>query len=693
MRRFLSLAVVALGLSSATVVAGGEALPSYASIAPETGALVSNVPAAFTPDVLGSGYKVSAVTAVGTKEVIGGDFTGGIAPAGGSYSVQQNYIFAIDAASGAISTTFRPSLNGAVQALRVGPTVGSDPTVYVGGEFKRIDGTTDPYLALLDLNTGKLVRGFKAPTLNGAVNAIALRHSQLIVGGDFTTAGGKTADGIASLDPASGALTSYISFGVRGHHNWYRGCTSRQGAPCHEGEVGVKKLSVSPSGTRMVMIGNFTRAGGLARDQVAMVDLSRTAAKVDPDWATKLYTAKCYYWDFDSYVRSVAFSPDGSYFVIAATGGGGFPKPDSEGCDSAARFETASTGSSVSPRWVDYSGNDTVDAVAISNSAVYVGGHFRWLNNSNGSDYAAAGAVPRPGLAALDPVNGIPFSWDPGRQPRGIGVFAMSLTSAGLWIGSNTDYIGNRKYYRAKLAFFPTGGEILPGAAVPGLGNVYLGSSSGLADRQFNGSRVGSTTKVAVDPSVDWSIVHGGFMVNNDLYFLCAPANGAACDGNGDRGLFEVPFNGSSFGSVQWVEPFNDPSWEDVSTGSGGKTPDYVGVPAPLYAKASKVTGLCYRGGELYYTMSGSSQLYESAFEPENGIVGAQQPTTPFVVPSSISLSGTKGLFTSGGELYYVGSGGSLHKVSFNDKAITGRSTLVDSKNSWTARALFLGPS
>ena len=39
--------------------------------------------------------------------------------------------------------------------------------------------------------------------------------------------------------------------------------------------------------------------------------------------------------------------------------------------------------------------------------------------------------MPRPGLAALDPVTGRPFTWNPGRKPLGVAVFAVLATADG----------------------------------------------------------------------------------------------------------------------------------------------------------------------------------------------------------------------------------------------------------------------
>ena len=97
-------------------------------------------------------------------------------------------------------------------------------------------------------------------------------------------------------------------------------------------------------------------------------------------------------------------------------------------CDVSARFEFGSTGDDVQPTWIDYAGGDTLWGVEITEQAVYIGGHQRWLNNSDGSDFAGQGAVPRPGLAALDLKTGLPLKWNPGRLPRGAAVYEIYAT-------------------------------------------------------------------------------------------------------------------------------------------------------------------------------------------------------------------------------------------------------------------------
>jgi hypothetical protein len=130
-----------------------------------------------------------------------------------------------------------------------------------------------------------------------------------------------------------------------------------------------------------------------------MLNLTTSPVTVT-DWATTRYQQQCAKV-FDTYMRDVDISPDGSHFVVGTTGA----YRAGSLCDSAARWETGAGGAGQQPTWVDYTGGDTLYSVAVTGTAVYVGGHQRWMNNSFAGDRAGPGAVAREGIAALDPVN------------------------------------------------------------------------------------------------------------------------------------------------------------------------------------------------------------------------------------------------------------------------------------------------
>jgi hypothetical protein len=474
LRVLVATGMVALGLG---VVPAGQAVAGTQAAAGSQGAaagtvqptLVGTVPGTNTPNIADG--VTDAITQVGNKIIVGGTFTSVTAPGTTTNPVTRDYLFAFDATTGAIDTSFVPQLDsGPVEGL----APGAQPnTVYVAGSFNTVNGVKSKSVALISTNTGQLVSGWKPAVPNGVGWTVKLSGSHLFLGGLFTTVGGAAHAGLVSLDPSTGALQPYVTVQVSGHHNY----TGQPGQS--DAGVGVHRMDISPDGTKLIAVGNFKMVDGVTHDQIMLVDLGATTADVDPNWNTSGYTATCASGAYDTYMRDVAFAPDGSYFTVAATGGGTFDQ-NTDGtralCDTVTRWETSSSGSDVQPTWIDYTGNDSFESIATSGTAIYLGGHERWVNNSAGSDSPGEGSLPRPGLAAVNPVNGLPFSWNPGRNPRGAGAYALYVGPGGLYVGSDTTYIGNRQYYRGRVAFFPlAGGEdvtVPSPVALPA--NVYL---------------------------------------------------------------------------------------------------------------------------------------------------------------------------------------------------------------------------
>jgi hypothetical protein len=449
--RFAAIAVAAVAASAVTAF-----VPSVASAVMTAQSTVpSATPAKFTPDVKNG--EVDAIGQVGNTIILGGTFTSA-ANHGSTTALARKSILAFDATTGAISTTFLPVLNGSVSAIKPGP----GNSVYIAGNFSKVNNVAER-VALIDLTTGANVAGFKPPALSAATTSLVVSGGKLFVGGNFVTVAKKAQSGLVALNPTTGAVLTYVNLNVANHH----------GTGSAVGAIGLKTFDIDPAGTHLVAIGNFTSVtdgvATYARDQVFRMNLGATSATVDPTWSTQQYTAQCFNWAFDSYIRDVQFAPDGSYFVIVATGGSGTNTDGSRSlCDSASRWATTDSGASVTPTWVDYTGQDSLWSVAVTGTAIYVGGHQRWLNNSNGFDFAGAGAVPRPGLGALDPVNGVPLAWNPGRNPRGGGAWSLLATPLGLYVGSDTDYIGNFAIKHQKIAFFPLAGGAAPASTATG---------------------------------------------------------------------------------------------------------------------------------------------------------------------------------------------------------------------------------
>jgi PKD repeat protein len=663
-------------LGSGLLIAAAPA-PASAVMANQS-AVVNAKPAAYTPDV--NDGTIYAIGQSGSTVFIGGSFTS-VSPHGSSTTYADNNIAAFTAGTGNLVTSFAPAINGEVDAIAPGPT---SNTVYVGGKFTTVNGVKTK-LALLDATTGALVPGWKAPAFNGAVAAVTTSGGQLYVGGIFSTANGVARGGLATLNPTTGALTNNSLVSLTGHHNYGRLCNPST-ANCASAGIGVKSFDINPAGTRLIAIGNFTTVtdGGVAssRDQIALFDLDSTSVHLDPNWATSAFTAPCSSGAFDSYVRDVGFSPDGSYFAVVATGGSTF-NTNSDGtrgsCDTATRWDTAATGANVRPSWTDYTGNDTLLSVAITGTAIYAGGHERWLNNSQGSDNAKEGAVPRPGIVALDPINGMPLAWNPGRNPRGAGAYSLLATADGLYVGSDTDYVGNYLYHHKKIDFFPlAGGEHLASNAAGSVpGNVYL-LGSGTSASTARMTHWDGTTSAPSAPtsltSVDWSTARGAFQINNQVYY-----------GSTDGHFYQRSFDGTDFGPAVAIDPYDDPYWSNVGTGSKNTT--YRGVASNFYAEMSSLTSMFYSQGRVYYTLSGNSHMFYRYFEPDSGVMGADEFTTT----DGVNWSHTAGAFLSGSTLYTADSTTkNLLSVPFVNGQASGTPTVANSAIDWTSRGAFV---
>lgn len=662
--RLLSL-VASASLAAALVTVPGA---SPALAAPGHDRLVRTVPSWHTPQIADG--RVYAIADLGAKVVVGGSFTK-VASPGSSTLLDRKYLFAFDKATGKVDSGFRPTLDGEVRAL----VAGLSGSVFAGGSFKHVNGVARRGVVLVNTSTGARIPSFAPPSMNGHVrDLVAQGSNRLLIGGTFTAVGGKTRKGLASLNRSTGALTSFLTVALIEHHNW-----NGSGA---KGAVGAAKLALAPNGGRLVVIGNFRKANGLDRNQIVVIDTGGLAAVVS-GWQTDAFKPACSSRSFDSWVRDVAYSPDGSYFVVVTTGG---IHPGTL-CDTASRWSATASGAGRTPTWTAASGGDTFLSAAITEQAVYVGGHFRWLNNPTGRDSAQPGAVGRASIAALDPANGLPYTWNPGRNPRGYGVTELLATPGGLWLGYDTAYLGNYQYPRKRIGFFPlSGGAPVPPAHTAGLpGPVYLAAEGVERDvraRYYSGpGQVTRSQPLESSGGVDWREARGGFWVGDELFY-----------GMSDGQLRRRGFDGSSWGAVKLVDPYHDhdgvrPDWDGVSHGKGGT---YEGVAPDFYgAELATVTGTFYYAGRLYYTRTGLGGIYWRWFTPSSGAVGAQR----FTLVSSGFGDVAGGLFAVGGYLYVSRLDGALYRMRWAGGAPSGPQIKVSGPGMdglrWRARAIF----
>ncbi len=629
-----------------TALSGAQLAVSLPAQADTSDVIPSSNPIDITPRILDE--QARSIVQVGDRMVVGGNFTQ-IQNAGSSTVIDQPYVFAFDPVTGKIDTNFLPSLNGEVTTVLPHP---DGNKVWVAGAFSKANGDMHSRIVLLNLSTGQAVSSFAPPVISAEVTSMELVGGRLYIGGDFTTIGNEARTALATLDSGTGALTNAMNSTIAG--------TLQAG----KGVPSVKAFDVSPNGSRLVAIGNFAEVDGQERVQLAMWDTSGQTATLQ-NWATQRLGNTCNPV-FPTYVRGIDISPDGKFFVVVTTGS----YRSGQLCDTASRWEMKGSGTTRTPTWVTYTGGDTLTAVEVTGPMAYLGGHMRWLNNPYKGDAAGSGAWPTEGLAIVDTRNGLPFSWNPGRE-RGLGVFDFLPTESMLWAVSDTNTWAGE--FRQRLAGFPfADGFAIPPDEIGRLpGDVWqLGAVSGAGpdDQRISGFD-GTAVNAQVTESGDatWSSVTGAFAVDDTVY--AAWSNGT---------FTAQSFDGASFGTPQVVDLYaGDPS-----------TPGYANN---FVNDLASITGMFFDPGRarIYYTMQGSPALFWRSFTPESQVVGAARRTLPKA--GELSPKRVQGMFLTGGQLYFADrTTGALKRIEFGDNRLVGTAAVVNTAVDWRSNALLL---
>ncbi len=592
-RNAIRLATVgALVATLAVVGASTNSAPTASANALDQGRVVSSDPVDNTPYTLNG--QVNAIATIGDTVVVGGTFNA-VRNAGIPTDISRPYLYSYNRVTGRIDTAFAPRLDDAVDAMEISP---DGKAVVVGGKFRTVNGVTMRSLAKISLGDGRLVSGFDA-NVAGRIRDLDVAGGKVYIGGDIWSVRGQPRNRMAAVDVTTGAVDPTFTIGTtapRVSVDW------------------VSKIDVRPGGRELVIVGNFSEVDRVTRHQAAIIDLSGPTAQLAP-WTGPAFNDTCSS-SFWTYVRDVEYSPNGDYFAVATTGA---PRGLLI-CDSLSRWES-NGGPGSTATWIDWSGGDTLSAVAISDVAVYVGGHQRWLNNRRGSDNASSAAVSRAGIGAVDPLNGVPFSWNPGKD-RGIAVFDLHLSPDGLFVGSDTDFTAGE--YHPKLAQFPlAGGATVPiptPAALPA--RIYTSSGGALSGRGWNGTTFGPSS--TVDSTViDWTGVGDAFEEAGRLYYV---RNGR---------ISYRTFDGSALGTEVTI-----PSW----------------ISYPSLRAAG------WSNGSMYYVESGTNRLKANQLSLESGLVGSE--TQEFQTGAGgIDWRNVTGLDFVDGDMYFTMTDRNLRRM------------------------------
>jgi len=386
------------------------------------------------------------IEVVGNRAFVAGSFTSAVNRAGNDATVTQPGLMAFNLSTGLIDTTFRPTFGeGGVNAVEASP---NGQRLYVVGSFNTVNGVTMRKIASLNLTTGAPIAGFQANG-NSQANALAVTNTTVYAGGRFSTVNGRARVGLVAVDGATGEVDM-------GFDNQLSGGMGTNGA------LTVQQLKLTHDSSKLLVVHTARRIDGQDRYGVGLID---TASKELLPWHTKLWEDNLQYVGGIQRIYAGDIAPNDEWFVVSSGSGGDRPPIN----DTAIAFDIDG-GANMEPRWISRA-FDSIYSVAITERAVYIGGHFQWNESPTAPDpwpglddvgygtgqglaaYALGDAVVRRDhLGALNPADGKALEWYSGSQSFE-GNKAMEATSQGLLTGGDTLRQGGSAVGR--VAFFP----------------------------------------------------------------------------------------------------------------------------------------------------------------------------------------------------------------------------------------------
>jgi hypothetical protein len=351
----------------ALVLAAVTAVALSMTTAPPAGAIVSADPDDGTCETNG---RVNAVVYLGGTIYLGGSFTS-------VDGTTRNRLAACDAATGNL-LGWNPNANGVVRALAVSP---AGTRVYVGGDFTAVGGAARSRVAALSPSSGAAF-GW-SPYVNDSVKAVTTSNSgaTVYVGGDFSSAEGAGRRRLAAFNATSGKISSTFKPSVsNGTGNF----------------ATVLAMDVSPDGNTLYFSGDFALVNGHSR---------RNAAAVSTGIATLRAWSPASSGDI---AGDIIVSPSGRTVFVGGRATGGYVQAYGPTAGGSPVFNVGTNGD--------------VEALAIVSSTLYVGGHF-----------TTVGGASRGHLAALSGSGGL-LSWAP--SANGVfGAFDAAATSGRVAFG------------------------------------------------------------------------------------------------------------------------------------------------------------------------------------------------------------------------------------------------------------------
>jgi hypothetical protein len=458
--------------------------PGVASPALPT--LVTDLASTATPRVVGGQCytgvpdpsacrRVLALIGVGNWIYVGGIISD-VYDAGTNRTVSGFHnLFRFNATTHLLDTGFKPqlyrTLSSYVDAGVTGLAASPDgSTIYAAGSFTTVAsgpgaaGVTRRGVAAFNATSGAVLTQFNANVGAGGgsavVNDVDYVGNTLWLGGAFSRIGGSAQAALASVAPATGARTTAVADQFSGK------VTSTSGTK-------VARIAINPQQTRAAVIGNFAQVDGVTHKEVVLINIDATtgASMGASTWNAPTYLngSQTNCSQKDTWARGVDWDPTGTYFDIAASGGGGFDAFPGL-CDAFSRFYGADNNPNSVPLIVNFTGFDSLFAVCDTGDYAYTGGHNKNLNHSlyiNGKKVSSGGEEKHYGLGAISVNPNNPgygkavTSWNASTATgRGAGwaacltVTGGSSSGGGVYMGGDSINVNGDAAIK-RLAYFP----------------------------------------------------------------------------------------------------------------------------------------------------------------------------------------------------------------------------------------------
>jgi PKD repeat protein len=210
---------------------------------------------------------------LGDTVYVAGKFTAARPPgaAPGVNEVTRNNLLSYNINTGQL-TGWAPSLNAQAMVITASP---DGSTIYVGGDFTSVNGVARNRIAAFSTATGALVTTF-APSVSSQVRAIAATSSAVYFGGNFASVNGNARNRLAAVSASNGALLPWAPQPGDGP-------TDQNAAPAPTNNTtlthDVMAMVATLGGSQIVVAGRFDTLNGGDATGVGALDATTGATR------------------------------------------------------------------------------------------------------------------------------------------------------------------------------------------------------------------------------------------------------------------------------------------------------------------------------------------------------------------------------------------------------------------------------